>query len=198
MGRLNMAKEFLEKRKKYVTMIVIYKTRREKLREKHGIVDLFRSGKLPESYTTKAHKLTKRIKDFKDIIKRIDKVWDKIYALEKAVTAFTGQNIKNQNGRNVKIEIRQAKYLYYKFGLENGIRGKELRQYIGVPDSNWSQPLKFRGRFTKSFVDHPENKEMWMEFKRFYDNAIKNGEISLRHYTHVSKKKTKIKPNLAA
>lgn len=172
-------------------MIHTYKTRREILRRKYGITDLFHSGKLPPGYTKRAYKLQKQIRNYKEIIKRLDKVWDKIFLLEKVVVAFTGQKIKYTFRQNDK-ELRIAKYLYYKFGLENGIRGLELRQYLGVPYSNRFQPLKFRARFTKSFQSVPENKELWIRFKRFYEQSVKDavfseGNTAATHYTKKKK-----------
>lgn len=157
-----------EKRKRYYTMIWVYKGRRNKLRERYGIKQVhFRKEPLPEGYIVEVAKYSNKIKVWKRQIRNIDALNERLHNLEKAVIQFTHTKFKNINGYDaLKKEIRLAKSLYYKFGLENGIRGKELRLHIG--GIREVQPAAYRKKFTQSFTTNPENKETWIRFKEFY------------------------------
>lgn len=185
-----MIKSLVKKRKQYTTMIVIYKKRRENLRLRFGVTpDLWRKGPLPSRYLKRVFRLHKQIHRFKCRIKRLDAMWDKIFRLERTVAAFTGENIKDQNNLYVRKSsmsakyrsIRTAKYLYYKFGLENGIPAKPLREYIGVPDTITAQPTRYRKSFTNLINKSPEKRELWDKFKVFYEQSAESGQISINH-----------------
>lgn len=152
------------KRKRYYTMIKQYQIRLAATKEKYGLKS--------ERYKRSRIKLDKKIKIWKQAIRRIDNLHNKIHSIERAVLEFTGIRIIGQvhtPKNRVSEDLRLSKFLYYKFGLENGIRGMELREYMGVPQTMEKQPYSYRREFTNSFKTTPGNKEKWLQFKSFYE-----------------------------
>lgn len=157
------------KRKKYYSMIKTYEMRRNIWRAKFGV---FVNRKNSEEHKKKALMFSAKIAHWKLEIKRTDRLGDKISKLERAVFNFTGERISNYHTLKVSEQVKFAKSIYYKFGLENGIRGIELRDYIGLTgDTQRNEPNIYRTRFTKSFKNNPKNKEKWLQFKNFYNSV---------------------------
>lgn len=155
------------KRKRYYTMIWLYKKRRQELRARYGITVLHNGHRrLPDEYKEKAKRLNKKIGSWNREIRKIDTITGKVNKLKKAVMDFTGEDIHNQVGLKVPETVKMAKFIYYKFGLENGIMGILLSNEIG---SHARQPSIYRTRFTRSFKTIPENKQKWLDFKDFYE-----------------------------
>lgn len=160
-----------KRRKKLYEMIWIYKKRRTELREKFGVTVIHNGHKkLPDEYKKHSSVLNKKIGIWNREIRKIDMKTKNIMKLKKAVEIFTGQNISNQIGHNVSESVKIAKCIYYKFGLENGLLGTLLSECIG---SQPQQPRKYRKRFTQSFTTNPKNKEIWLQFKAFYERNKK-------------------------
>lgn len=155
-----------DKRKRYYTMIWMYKKRRDELRKQFGITVVHNGHKKwSDEYKEKSKNLTRKIGTWTRQIKRIDDLTEKLHKIEMAVIHFTGQQISGQVGQKVTSSVKLAKSIYYKFGLENGIEGTILCGKIG---SHEKQPSIYRTRFTKSFQTNPKNKEIWLQFKDFY------------------------------
>lgn len=143
-----------DKRKKYYTMIYTYKKRRKVIKDE---------------YLKKSRVYNEKIRIWNRAIRRIDSLSERIGKIENIVFMFTGQRIIKKTGYKVPEEIKTAKCLYYKFGLENGIRAKELREHLQIEFTKRNEPTRYRRMFTKSFQNNPQNKEIWTQFKSFYE-----------------------------
>lgn len=161
----------IKKRNKYYKWAWMYEKRREDLRVKLGLQYNLPPTKavahLPE-YKKRAAIFTKKIKQWKYSLRQIDKRRDSIVFLEKSVKLFTGSSVRG----NAKVVqgAKLAKSIYYKFGIENGLRGKDLMEHIG--GKRELQPMEYRRSFTQSFHTNPENKELWLRFKKFYERRL--------------------------
>lgn len=121
--------------------------------------------------------LTAKIKTWKRQIKRMEIAEAKVIALGNAIVIFTGMNIKNSGYTGKTYDrLRQAKSLFYKYGLENDISGKLLREYVGAERD--SQPAEYRRNFTRLFETHPEYRELYNRFKIYIEEYLstKTGE----------------------
>lgn len=178
-----MEKSWALKRKRYYSMIQTYKSRREVLRKKHA------------SYIKISKRMNRMIAQWSKEIKRIDTKLSQISNLERAVYAFTGVKIANHVGRKVKGDVWLAKAIYYKFGLENGMRNADLRAYIGLSSNQLKEePAIFRTRLTQSFLNTQENKEAWQQFKSFYKTEflVSSAANKQAYSTSPTKNKAKI------
>jgi hypothetical protein len=188
-----MSKSWAEKRKRYTEMIGMYTRRRQELRKKYGVTTVHRH--LPAAYRRTARIYMIKMMTWKTAIRKIDKTVFKISNLERAVFEFTDVRIAEHKGMKVKGDVWIAKALYYKFGIESGITGVNLRSYIGLGILEVKrEPGLFRSRFTRSFSTNPENKELWIRFKVFYENQyLTSKSAGKRAYsTRVTKNKTKL------
>lgn len=150
-----------KKRGEYYRHIFEYKKRREKYRlelEEHKIV-----------YRDKTAKLSKKIKLWGREIKRIDERALKIKLLIRAVYLFTGYNVKRPLENKVSKEVVQlARGLYYKYGLEHKMQGKELRENIFI--GRIQQPTEYRRWMTNEIVTNSLMKQKWENFKEYMKN----------------------------
>lgn len=142
-----MRKKLYETRKDYVKWIWTYKKRREKAR-------------------TNLKAMSRKIKGWEKQIKNMDEKKAKIIALGNAVAMFTGINVKNSNDYVID-GMKEAKSIFYKYGLENGMAGTELEDYVCCRESG--QAAKYRRKFNKSFDTIPSNLELFNRFKRYYE-----------------------------
>jgi hypothetical protein len=178
-----MEKSWVEKRKNYYSMIQTYSSRREALRKKYA------------TYIKISKSMNRKIAGWHKEIKRIDTRLSKISVLERAIFGFTGVRVADHVGRKVIGDVWLAKAMYYKFGLENGMRNADLRGYIGLrPTQSKAEPALFRSRLTKSFLDTPENKEAWLQFKKYYEKEVLTSGIAQKraYSTRPTKNKAKI------
>lgn len=128
----------------YQQLISIYGKRRDEIKERYG----GRSGR-----TTV---ITNRIKWWRQAITRVEARTARVKELYSHVTEFLGESPRTS------IEGRQ---LYYKWGLENRIKGVDLASYIGFRGHDTAGRL--RKRFTLSFATKPANRELYQRFKLF-------------------------------
>lgn len=149
-------------------MVFIYKKRREKLRQKFGVSKMcpFRYP-MPAEYGESTKAINYKISRWNKQIRKLKSLEGTLNNLELAVVGFTGVKINKQKGYKVSEEVKLAKSLYYKYGLENGISPIELMSYIWM--TNREESTKYRTRFTQSFSTTPENKQTWLEFKKYYE-----------------------------
>lgn len=127
-----------------------YEKRREKLMDHHK-------------------NMSRKIKLWKTRVKIIEMSQEKVIAIGNVVATFTGYNIKNSQDSDLE-GVKKAKYLFYKYGMEDGISGKLLREYVGSEDN--TEPSKYRMKFTRSFQKHPENSELYHRFKAYINDLI--------------------------
>lgn len=162
-----MRKTIAERKQAYVTKLFTYKVRREELRTKLNVNPLLRrkSYVIPKEYYIAVKNLNSKILIWSKGLKRIDKTIAKLKILEKTVTNFTGTRIK---GITINNELlKTAKNLYYKYGLEHKFRGRDLTDFIQVHYRQ--EATRYRTRFTASWENKPENKQLYLNFKTYYE-----------------------------
>lgn len=142
-------------RKQYYTMVWQYKKRRYELKNKY-------TGR---EYTKRRLRLQRKINTWKCQIKRIDSRNKRIKRLALAVNKYFGQNIKNIV---CKKDHWLAMNVFYKYGIEDGIQGVFLAQYLKRKD--YSMPSRLRLKFTKSFRTDKTNREEYHKFKKYYES----------------------------
>ena len=84
--------------------------------------------------------------------------------LGNQVAIFSGYNVKEAIGSKLP-EMKRIRGLFFKFGLEHGMVGKLMGEYVGTKNPN--TPSRIRSEFTQSFKKTPENKELYYRFKEF-------------------------------
>jgi hypothetical protein len=119
----------------------------------------------PSEYADRTWQITRRISAYNAKIREIDAKQDKIDNLAKRVEEFTSQLLKTEVVR------RKSPYpihgLYFKYGMEHGMKGTELCTHLGTTASNQSLPTLVRTNFTKSFSTNPENRELYHRFIQY-------------------------------
>lgn len=136
-------------------LLLKYLDRRRKLNEnKHTMTRV--------QYLDKRRMLQNGITRYKKAIKRIDERNIKIEALDAKIKSFMGFSVKGSASNKAK-SMNIPRMIFYKWGLENGIGGKYLSQYVEAKDLTTAS--RGRLRFTRSFTQGSFNKEMWMRFK---------------------------------
>jgi len=149
------------KRGKYYKYIFEYKKRRA-----------IRKKKLEEAqieYRNSVAQINKKIKLWGREIRRIDERYRKIQKLKKAITIFTGYDLKTRNKKKDIKSRELARGLYYKYGLEHKMQGKELREVAGF--SRVQQPTECRRWMTKQIVSDPKMRQQWENFKELMKKA---------------------------
>lgn len=144
-----MRKKIYEIRKNYVKWIWQYKKRRDVMLEHQK-------------------EMTQKIKIWKRQIKRMDDRKARIIALGNAIAMFTGLNVKNSNG-SVTEGMKEAKSMFYKYGLENGMIATELEDYIATEEMG--QASKYRRNFNRSFEANPSKRDVYTRFKEQYERV---------------------------
>lgn len=114
-------------------------------------------------------RLTKKINWYQTMEKTIKDRKNAVIALANHVAYFTGYNVKNSPSCRREI-ANIARGIFCKWGLENGIKGVMLEEYMGY--TKHSRAGETRLNFIKSFSKNNNNKEMWLRFKTYYKDAI--------------------------
>jgi hypothetical protein len=117
---------------------------------------------LKTEYYLRTRTLTRKIKIWKRAIKRLEKRRARLWELRRLVKEFTGGSLTKKIVRGDK---KITKYLFYKYGLEMGISGKDLREETLAKRAG--EPAEYRKEFTASFSKNKENLELWTRFKQF-------------------------------
>jgi len=137
-----MVKRTLTKRRKqYYTQIWVYKERREEL-----------------SKSMKG--ITQKIRTWNTEIKRIDKLQEKIKDIANGVKEFTGVTVKYSK-HQVSANANFSRKLFYKYGIESGIRVLHLHEYIGIDYKGTKRT------FLNRLKRDEELNENWQRFKTF-------------------------------
>lgn len=145
-----------------------YTERREQLRKRFNISN---GMKAPEKYHRKVKNLNYKINYWTKCMNQIDKKRNQVIAIGNYVAYFTGINVKgtvsNQNPR-----WKEARGLFYKYCLENGISATFVAEYVGACRGD----IVARGRinFTKKFSTNPEVKQRWLTFKKYIEERKEN------------------------
>lgn len=115
-------------------------------------------------YKARLEALRYKIRIWKKAIQRIEAKELQINDLVDKIEAFFGFSLRNTANSQTK-EVVTAKKIFSKYGMENGIKGRTLSRYLGYVDEDTAS--KFRKQFTRSFIEHPENKELFNRFKNY-------------------------------
>lgn len=158
-----MRKSLANRRARYYEFIWKYKQRREALRIKYPAERLY-PFKRGDSYNKAVAQINKKIKLWNRQIKKIDMISNKIMALGNAVAYFTGHNVKD-SGRVDGTEMKVARMLFYKYGIENlEIEQKLLREYVGA--KRVQQPAEYRKAFNTILRT---DRTQWENFKAYFE-----------------------------
>jgi len=134
-----------------------YTVRREKFRLIYGSKG--------EAYREKIKPYRAKLQAWRAMLNRIQLREDKIKHLDVMIMDFMGTPSLRNSGRGTKDKnLLLARKIFYKYGMENGIKGSHLEKYIGVRGS-WSAG-RARMQFTRSFPFNNENKDTWYRFKQ--------------------------------
>lgn len=145
-------------RNQYKMKIWEYKKRRKEYRKSY-------KGEIPIYKTKRYILLTRRISQWTKEIKRLEIRKRKINKLVKKVNTYFQVDIKS---KSTKKEVVLARMIYFKIGLESGICGTHLARHIGRKSSDIASYN--RRKLTKSFIDNPENKSAFYNFKLWLTN----------------------------
>lgn len=156
--------------------IKVYETRRDKFRLKYNVsMNTFPKQKAPREYHKAVKNINDKIKMWYAMIRAYDIRMNRIRALGNAVTLFTGYNVKDSGKLTSKkgedSNMKLARSIFYKYGLENSSHNKDLREYVGAKRP--SQPADYRREFNRSFRDiKSNNKELYNRFKKSYETTL--------------------------
>lgn len=139
--------------------IHIYKERRNKLRQKYGVSE---RRKAPDEYMRKISNINRKIRSWNQLLGTIDERKIAAIAIANHICYFMGVNVKNIGGKK-DFNSMIAKGLYSKYGMENGICGKVLSEYMNL--SSKTAP-RLRMGFTR-MLSVREYKEKWLSFKNY-------------------------------
>lgn len=140
----------MTRKNRYQAMVATYEKRRQKVKE---------------VYSRRVGKLSYKIKLWKREIRRIEKRHERIEQIATKVEEFTGRRTKNSSPRR---ESLLARKLLFKYGLENGVRGVDLAEYVNCDLRN---PARSRRTFNKEIGCYNETKDFWLRFKAFMDEG---------------------------
>lgn len=112
-------------------------------------------------------RINSRIKTCKKAIKRIEDRESKVKRLDALVMEFfdvVSMRGSNSAGRVSDDLFLLARKVFYKYGMENGIKGSQLERYTGA--SSWTAG-RSRMQFTRSFTNNKNNYEKWKQFAEY-------------------------------
>lgn len=148
--------------------IAEYERRRQKVKEKYGRTS---------EYKQRVKKIQTKIGGWNRDIKRIDERNNKIRAIGNALSTFIGYNVKDMGGEdssyggfitNTLMQTANlAACIFSKYGMENGIAGNFLSEYMNRPSVTAS---RLRLSFTRSWTKDPTKKDMYLRFKEYIKN----------------------------
>ncbi len=123
--------------------------------------------------------MEERIEKLEEAMVMVDKEKIRVTALANNLAIFCGINVKNIGVHPHDSKIVQARRIFAKWGLENGIPGKVLWDYMGTNKADLSQ---LRKNFTRSF-SKPDGKDIWNRWKIFMEERIQmSKEASLNKH----------------
>lgn len=133
-----------------------YQHRRQRARELYGLGT--------EKYKKMSRNTTLKITYCKRKMDRIDRITEKLEAIDRRMVDFLGISV-HLNGKSKDKRVCTARNLFYKYCLENGITGNHVAVFCGLTAKK--QPCEQRLCFTRSFDRRPENREMWHQFNAY-------------------------------
>lgn len=145
--------------------LYIYEERLAELRDKYGWIN---GRKAHPLYAIESRNLKRGIRRYKRLIMEIDKRQNQIVGIANMLCIFLGKNVKN-SAQDMSVDMKIARGMYYKYCLEEGICGSVISEYVGAHPNT---AAKGRMAFTKSFIAHPERKELYYRWKEYIESYI--------------------------
>jgi hypothetical protein len=137
------------------------------------------SKKRRSQYARKVRRLTQRISALKWLIRKASERQEQLWQVAATVCMFFDIETLRHVGNTCKPELVQAKKLFCKAAIEQGINGARLAEFLLLhPDT----PAAIRRDFTASFTQRPENRELWHRYQLFSKDY--EGLKYLFPYTH--------------
>lgn len=137
----------------YKHLIDTYEQRRKELEKQLKEVT--------ETYTKRRRRMSVKIKVWKRAVRRIEHREKRVRDLAGHVREFTGIAVRYSfpaAGR----KVLEARGLFYKYGLESGLRAKDLAAYTGC--KGIGTPSRCRRTFTRNMVNSPKLRDLWDRF----------------------------------
>lgn len=113
-------------------------------------------GEKSPDYLAKRVLITKKLRGWRECLRKISKRHDSAIRIYNGVEEFLGQK---------PYSSEEGRALFIKWGMEHHLEGAFLANFIH--HSNPSLVYRIRSNFTKSFQKHRENKELWDRFRLF-------------------------------
>lgn len=118
-------------------------------------------------------RLKRRIDYCREQIKRITKREEKIRRIAMEICEYLdisigyyGEKLPLRNSVTSTDErVIKARKLLYKYGMEQGIQGCFISEWIGAKDRYTA--CRGRRAFIRSFTSHPKNYQLWNEFRNY-------------------------------
>lgn len=137
------------------------------IRDEYGVKERSRA---PEGYKILTETLTNKLELLRKKMRDIDKRNIQIMALGNEVALFTGINVKGiGSGNGGSDRAFYAKCLFSKWGMENGLPGVLLSEYMRTYNVAAS---KMRMSFTRKFKTSKETREFWERWKKHMEDRI--------------------------
>ncbi len=137
----------------YQSMLWTYLQRKEKMKDKYlGTV----------YYATSVFKINKKIAVLRKAIKRIEKKELFMHSVREKIIDFNGIDVRRLPHKIFKKERINTRKSFYKYCMENGVRGNEIAAFLGFKHA--SSITRKRLEFTRSFKIDKENLNFWHSF----------------------------------
>jgi hypothetical protein len=147
-------------KQEYKHLIEVYKERRKKITEEIKEV--------MKPYIVRRRRMSLKMKIWKRAVSRIEAREKRVKKLADQIYEFSGVRVKHSfpaKGR----AVLEARSLFYKYGLESGLRAKELSAYTGC--RSVATPSKCRRSFTRGMVNSKKLRDLWDRFNIHMDEA---------------------------
>jgi hypothetical protein len=121
-----------------------------------------------QAYIERRRRMSLKIKVWKRAIRRIEHREKRVRDLANSVRDFTGIGVR-YSFPSVGRKMVEARGLFYKYGLESGLRAKDLAAYTGC--KGVGTPSRCRRTFTRNMVSSPKLRDLWDRFKIYMKDS---------------------------
>jgi len=144
----------------YKHLINIYEQRRQDIEKQLKEVT--------QTYINRRRQMSVKIKVWKRAIRRIESREQRVRDLAANVREFTGIGVKH-SFPSLSRSYVEARGLFYKYGLESGLRAKDLAAYTGC--RGIGTPSRCRRTFTRNMVNSPKLRDLWDRFNIYMKDS---------------------------
>lgn len=148
-------KKLAPTKNRYQIMLWTYLDRRSKMRLKYPD---------QKQYEKASFKVCSKIKTLKNAIARIEKKEKFMEGVRQKIIDYNGVDVRSLPPQMRDVEKINSRYCFYKYCIENGVRGNYIGNWIG-----FGSTAAIRGRvlFTRSFKTNKSNLDFWHSFVQF-------------------------------